>query len=96
MTADLTPDRAKDPDEVRDYVINWVSRVGADPIITSVWAISNGAGLTILSNSYTVQTTTVWLSAGTDGITYTLTNTITTQGGRVLQEAFKLRVKSQI
>lgn len=77
----------KDPDAVLDYRFDWA---GADPgpwletgetITASSWIVD--AGLTQVSDSHTDTTATVWLSGGTAGVTYRITNRITTSNGRI-------------
>lgn len=76
----------KDPNETLDYRLNWRARIPAgDSITTSVW--SSPAGITKGTNTYTTYTTTLWLSGGTTGETYTFTNTITTTQGRTLEQS---------
>lgn len=87
---------SKTPSETFDGTINWATRgLGADTISSSSWSVSP-AGITILSGgqapSFTNTTTTAWFSGGTAGVTYTVTNTITTAGGRTLQESYPLPV----
>jgi hypothetical protein len=71
----------KDPDEVLDYQIDWSRRLYSDTIVTSTWPTTLPAGLTLGVMTNTLRTTTVWLSGGVNGTTYTLTNRITTVGG---------------
>jgi hypothetical protein len=83
--------------EILDWTINWATRgLGTDTIATSTWAISP-SGLTDASPSptFTNTTTTVWLSGGTAGTFYTITNTITTAGGREMQESFIINCIAQ-
>jgi hypothetical protein len=81
----------KDPDSVMDYGADysgWLS-VG-ETISASVWLIDdtivNAAdtvnGLTLNRATSTTTATAAWLSGGTVGTTYTLTNRITTSQGR--------------
>lgn len=70
----------KDPAAVLDYQIDWSSWLGVDTITSSSWTASTG--LTVDSNSNTSTTATAWVSGGTAGTTYQLTNQITTAGGR--------------
>jgi hypothetical protein len=70
----------KDPAAVLDYQIDWSSWLGVDTITSSSWTASTG--LTVDSDSNTTTTATVWVSGGTAGTTYQLTNRITTAGGR--------------
>lgn len=82
----------KDPDEVLDYRIDWTARLGTDAIATSVWTLTEAAGLTIDSETETTTATTVWLSGGTAGEVGVLLNRITTTGGRTLEETAALTI----
>jgi len=73
----------KDADAVLDYTIDWGSTgdwLGSDTISSSTWTADSG--ITIDSSTNTTTTTTVWLSGGTAGATYTVTNRIVTVAGR--------------
>lgn len=83
----------KDPDAVVDRTINWASADGTndggstdtgwlqgDTISTSTWIVDTG--ITQDSDSSTTKLATIWLSGGTDGISYEVTNRITTAAGR--------------
>ena len=83
----------KDPDEVLDYEVDWSARILTDTISTSTWIVP--AGITKNSDSNTTTTTTIWLSAGTAGDSYTLTNRIVTAGARTMDESIKLKVKEK-
>lgn len=85
----------KDPDEVKDYKLDWAAMLDTDTISTSTWSVAVGAGLVIDSNSKTNTDTTVWLSAGTAGVTYELLNRVVTAGGRTYDQTCKLKVKSK-
>lgn len=68
-----------------DYTFDWNGAPpgpflgGGETIISSEWTVANNDGsLSVDSNSYTSTTTTIWLSRGTAGKTYTLRNKITT------------------
>jgi len=80
----------KDPDEVKDYSINWSPTLGSDTISTSTWTLAGGVGLVLNSNSFGATGTTVWLSAGTRGTTYLLRNRITTVGLRTYDMTVRL------
>jgi hypothetical protein len=73
-------------------------------ISTSSWAIAptgeltedseNTSAVTIEGVSYAVNTVaTIWLSAGTPGTTYQLTNTITTSDSRTLNKTIEILIK---
>jgi len=81
----------KDPNETLDYRLNWRARIVAgDKILTSSW--SSPAGITKGANTFTDYTTTVWLSGGTADTTYIFTNTITTQGGRTMEQSVQVKL----
>jgi hypothetical protein len=70
----------KDPHAILDYQVDWSEWLGADTISTSTWTVP--AGLTLEAETETGTTATVWLSGGTAGQSYTVTNRIVTDGGR--------------
>ena len=83
----------KDPNEVLDYVVDWSDRLGEDIISTSEWTVPDD--ITQDSDSKTDTTTTIWLSGGTVGTTYTFINRITTTGGRTMDQSVKLKLKEK-
>ena len=85
----------KDPSAIKDYTIDWgpyLASNGSDTIATSTWSVP--AGLTE-PNADTNDTTTatVWLGSGTLGERYTVTNEITTAGGRTDQRSIVVCVE---
>ncbi len=91
--ADINTTLVKDPDGVLDYGFDWSAWLVADTISTSVWTVP--VGLTEDSESETTTTTTIWLSGGTPGQLYTITNRVVTAGGRTDDRSFKLRVQER-
>ena len=90
----------KDPQEVLDYSIDWNNRISSgDALDSSAWAITTDpdSGLTIDSNTFdgAVGTATVWLSGGTLGQEYALTNTVTTSGGRTMEQTVRLKIQAK-
>lgn len=73
----------KDPGDTLDYGWDWFEWLEGDTIATSTWAIPAGitnsgeSGPVVLTNPDRV-TTSVFISGGTVGVVYTITNTITT------------------
>lgn len=94
----------KDPDDVKDYGINWIPRLETDDIVTSTWSIvTAGSELAMDSDSFNnsdtvdgaaAKTTTVWLSGGVEG-SFELLNRITTTGGRTYDQTVKLKIKER-
>lgn len=77
---------AKDPSDVKDYAIEWEELLTAESettIASSTWSASDPAGLTVVAApapSIVGTQTIVWVSGGTAGVRYALTNTIVTGG----------------
>lgn len=84
----------KDPDEAADYSINWIPDLGPDDVITSsTWLdITPGIITGTPPSTFTDTLTTIWISGGTFGEVYSLTNRITTAGGRTYDQEIQLRV----
>lgn len=94
-----------DPVELKDYIIDWSAEMTAsnDTISASVWELpaeATAAGLAINDDTFTATTTAVWLNVpeAADQATivgkgpFEIENTITTTGGRVLNQSAILRV----
>lgn len=77
---------AKDPSDVKDYAIELGTLLTAESettIASSTWSVSDPAGLTVATSpapSIVGTKTLVWVSGGTAGVRYSLTNTIITGG----------------
>ena len=79
----------KDPNAVLDYQVDWTAWLGAgETIITSSWTVQ--LGIINDSSNFSGGVTTIWLSGGTLGKEYMVTNRIVTSAGR--QEARSFRV----
>jgi hypothetical protein len=84
----------KDPNDEVDYHVNWsryLTRIG-DVIQSSSWPVIP-AGITRMSDTHDDTRTTIWLSGGTAGTDYLLTNRIVTAGGRTLDKSITIRVR---
>lgn len=84
----------KDPSALLDYRINWARWLGTDTISSSAWAI-DGDDLLSVEDSYTDTAATIWLSGGTLGTKYTVTNHIATDGGRIDERSIYITIKEQ-
>jgi len=84
----------KDPQEVRDFEIDYYSSLQEtnDTIHTSVWASSDST-LVIDSDTNTTTKTTVRLSEGTNGTSYTVTNTMVTIAGLTFERSLTIVIK---
>lgn len=83
----------KDPNAVLDYTIDWTRWLAGDQIAASEWLVPTG--LTKVADSKTASSATVWLSGGTAGQSYPVTNRITTAGGRTEDRSFTIRVEER-
>ena len=85
----------KDPDAVLDYKVDWSTWLAeiSDTIATSSWDVPTG--LTEDSDENNETEAVVWLSGGTAGQTYTVTNHIVTAGGREDDRSFQIVVKDR-
>jgi hypothetical protein len=86
----------KDADEVKDYPIDWTDWLadgGNDSIQVSTWSVP--AGLTQSNATVVGAKTVVFLSGGTEGTTYHVTNRIVTAGGRTAEEGFDVIIKAK-
>jgi hypothetical protein len=83
----------KDPNAVLDYTIDWTRWLAGDQVATSEWLVPTG--LTKMADTKTASSATVWLSGGTAGQSYMVTNRITTAGGRTEDRSFTIRVEER-
>lgn len=80
----------KDPSAVLDYEFDWSEWLGSDTI--SSHTVTAGSGITVASSSATSTAVTAWLSGGTAGTSYVVTNRIVTTGGRTDERSITLQV----
>jgi hypothetical protein len=88
--ADHIKEFIKDPDAVLDYAPDWTTWLDGDTIDTSTWTVP--AGVTSESEDFTTTSTVIWLSGGTAGESYRITNRIVTAGGRTDDRSLLIRV----
>jgi hypothetical protein len=89
----MTTEFIKDPSARKDYQVDWSAFLGSDTITASAWTLQTG--ITNYSTSNTTTIATIWLTGGTSGEEYLVTNQITTAGGRIEQKSFKIIVREQ-
>jgi len=84
----------KDPDAVLDYTRSWADWLAdGETISTSTWIAESG--ITVDSDTNDTTTATVWLSGGTAGEDYELTNRITTSASRTDDRTFRIQVRQR-
>jgi hypothetical protein len=84
----------KDPNAVLDYSVDWSKWLAGDQIQTSSWSVSDPA-LEAADDSSTTTRTVVWLAGGVTGRSYTVTNRITTSGGRTDERSLVIQVQDR-
>lgn len=85
----------KQPAEVQDYDVSFSEWLTALSDTSASYTVTADTGITVDSFSITGGVVKVWLSGGIDGVTYKVTVTLTTAGGRTRQSEFSLQVKEQ-
>ena len=88
---------AKDPNARKDYGWNWARWLGTDTLVTSTWFLdpSTPTGLVIEDPTWDTTSTTVWLSGGTVGESYGVTNRVETTDGRIEDLSFWVVIRQQ-
>jgi len=82
-----------DPNDHMDYTIDYSDFlcVDGDVIVTSEWIVPTG--ITSLGHSHDDERSIIWLTGGTIGEKYYLTNRITTQKGRQMDKTIRMKVE---
>ena len=81
----------KDSSDTLDYSIEWnLFLPDTDAITNSEW--TDATGITIERNTFTARSTHIWLSGGSNGTTYVLTNKIWTREGRVVERSIAILI----
>jgi len=81
----------KPPAETVAYEDDWTEELGGDAV--SGWTFVQSSGdATIVSSKVSGALFTYLISGGTDGMSCTFTNTVTTSGGQTLQRTFTLLI----
>lgn len=84
----------KDPAAILDYSWDWSQWLQTGETITTS-TITPSPGLTIQSSSFTSTVATAWVKGGTAGQPYTVTNEITSSGGRTANRTISIRVQTR-
>jgi len=83
----------KDPDELLDYMVDWLKPLAGDLITSSEWTLPTG--VVGSQESFTTTSATIWLSGGTAGKDYELINRITTAAGRIREQTCVLKCRTK-
>ena len=85
----------KQPGDRQDFDIDFAEYLTGLSDYGTTFTVTADAGITIVSSQLLFSGTVVkvYLSGGTDGVTYKITVTLTTDGGRIKQAEIKVKVK---
>jgi hypothetical protein len=86
-----SPDYVKDPDSTIDFLFNWKPELNGDTVYTSTFLLPDG--LTEVSSSNTENTATIFVSGGSEGCVYRITNRVVTVGGRTRDKTIHVLVQ---
>lgn len=84
----------KQPVDVLDYDVDFEKWMPDGDALSLASAVADDAGITIDDVEVIGTVVRVWVSGGSDGVTYKITVTATTNDGRVKEEDFKLRIRN--
>ena len=82
----------KGPNGVFEFTVDWTTELGGDTISTSAWTVETG--ITKDSDTNTTTAATIWLSGGTLGKVYKVTNRIVTAGARTFEQTWFITVQN--
>lgn len=83
----------KDPDAVLDFKVDWTNWLAvAETLTSSSWTVPVGLTTASPAPSNTTTAATIWLSGGTVGTTYTVTNHITSSAGRTDDRSITIQI----
>lgn len=72
-----------DPNAILDYAVDWSTWLASGETITaSTWTVPTGLTTATPAASFAAGKATIWLTGGTAGTSYRVTNHITTSAGR--------------
>lgn len=83
----------KQPPEVLDYDVDYSEWLTAQDNVESATVAIQPPGLTVDNVFINDPRVKIWLSGGTNGVTYKVTVTTVTADGRTKEDEFKVRVK---
>ena len=85
----------KDPDATLDYGVDWTLWLGADTISTSTWVLESGISAVPASETSDGKKTSIFITGGSPGETYLVTNRIVTDGQRTEERSFELKIRER-
>lgn len=93
MSDDVGTIQFKDPDNRKRFPWNWAAWLGQDTIVASEFIVPDG--LAAVDEDFTTTTAEVWLTGGTLGADYEVTNRITTAAGATEDRTMTIKVRKR-
>lgn len=90
----MATNHLKDPDATLDWIFDWSQWLGATETI-SASVMTASPGIVLDSSSFSVSTATAWVSGGSEGRVYQVSNKITTDQGRIDERSITIRVTNR-
>ncbi|MFE3229352.1 hypothetical protein [Nocardia sp. NPDC059228] len=84
----------KSPTDIEPWTFDWSPDLASGETITASSFLTI-PGLTLSSATHTATTASIWVSGGTLGTTYLVTNRIATSTGRQLDWSFQVTIAQQ-
>ena len=85
----------KDPNAILDYSLDWAPWLDGDTLTSSTWVVDSPLSVVSGSEVFDNTTTSLFISGGVQGTSYTITNSITTAGGRTDDRSLELRIRNR-
>lgn len=74
--------------ETKDFGHDWSAELGTDSVQNSTWSAETG--ITVSTPQVIGAVASAFFSGAAEGVTKWIDNTITTVGGRVIKESFRI------
>ena len=82
--------RYKDPDEIVNFGIDWADYLGAETITSSGWNVPSD--ITEIAATFTENQAIIRIAGGVLGVTYRITNRITTSAEETVDQSIDIEV----
>lgn len=82
----------KDPDAIEDFQIDWSLWLGTETIVTSEWMATAPLSISTSGLSSDSRRATALIGGGNEWRCYKVRNRVTTSGGRVNDQSFRLEM----
>ena len=85
----------KDPDARKDYAIDWSAWLGDATIVDSTWIVPSGLTHDAAEDEFSATVALLWLSGGTKGQRYIVTNRVTASDGSIEDQSIEILIRQK-